>query len=455
MMVARLSMRLSKVVWHEGMHLAPQHFQLQSRYFEDTVHFVTSSLWNFSYGLTACVMDHDALLGGAASVLDARGIFPDGLVFNMPGSDPAPAPRDINSVFSPTAEAHVLCLAVPSVSYNGERSIAVNGDRPEARFSSVPRTVFDENAGSDEQVVQVGRKNFRLLLDSECGPELSALPLARIRRDGSGRFVYDPDYIPPCLDLSASAALMRDLNRLVEMLDEKSAAIRESAPRARGVPAVDARELTAFWFLHTIHSSLPVLRNLLLAKRGHPEELYTEVAKLAGGLCSFSLESRPRDLPRYDHDDLTGTIAALLRHIEKHLNLMLPANCVSIPLERTADYLYRGAIEDTRHLDASRWILSIQSKAGEADVITKSPRLVKVCSHRFIGELVRRAVPGLALTHLPAPPPAVPARPEAQYFGITKAGPCWEHIIETRQVGVYVPGELPDAALELLIVLDT
>jgi len=87
-------------------------------------------------------------------------------------------------------------------------------------------------------------------------------------------------------------------------------------------------------------------------------------------------------------------------------------------------------------------------------VIAKVPQLVKVCSERFVPELVRRAVPGMDLTHLPVPPPAVEAKVEAQYFSITRSGPCWDHIVQTRQVGVYVPGDLPDPLLELHIVLE-
>ena len=40
-------------------------------------------------------------------------------------------------------------------------------------------------------------------------------------------------------------------------------------------------------------------------------------------------------------------------------------------------------------------------------------------------------------------------------FTISKAGPCWEHIIKTREVGVYIPGEFPDAEPELLVAIDS
>ena len=120
-----------------------------------------------------------------------------------------------------------------------------------------------------------------------------------------------------------------------------------------------------------------------------------------------------------------------------------------------AKYFYEGDITDQRCLNRSRWILAVRSSAGEVEVMTKTPQLVKVCSAAFVPELVRRALPGLALTHMPTPPPAVSAKVDFQYFSISKAGPCWDHMVQTRQVGVYVPGELPKPNLELLVVLDS
>ena len=60
----------------------------------------------------------------------------------------------------------------------------------------------------------------------------------------------------------------------------------------------------------------------------------------------------------------------------------------------------------------------------------------------------------MGLTHLAVPPPAIPARVETQYFGISRSGPCWDHIAQTRRVGVYVPGEFPNPEVEILVVLE-
>ncbi len=203
-----------------------------------------------------------------------------------------------------------------------------------------------------------------------------------------------------------------------------------------------------------MNSALAPLRHLWISKRGHPEELYIEMSRLAGALCTFALDSHPNTLPLYDHLHLGETFEALDRHIRLHLETIVPTNCLSIPLTQVADYFYEGEISDTRCFGRSRWIFGIHANIGEAELINRTPQLVKICSSKFVGELVRRAMAGLALTHLPVPPPAVAAKVETQYFGISKDGPFWDHIVQTRRVGIYVPGDLPGAELELLVVLD-
>ena len=75
---------LSRVVWSEGMYLGPHHFQVQSRYFEDSIQFAVSSLWFAAYGVAGLELDAEALRNGTVSLIHARGIFADGLPFNMP-----------------------------------------------------------------------------------------------------------------------------------------------------------------------------------------------------------------------------------------------------------------------------------------------------------------------------------------------------------------------------------
>src|SRR5215471_15964840 len=444
---------LSRVVWYEGMYLGPHHFQVQSRYFEDSTSFATSSLWFAPYGVAGCELDADALQNGTLSLLHARGIFPDGLVFDMPECDTLPPARTIANLFPPTADRMTVSLAIPN-RRPGARNCAISGEAPDARYVSTTRPIHDENTGVDERPVSLGRKNLRLLLDVESAEGLTTLPIARVMRDGHGHFIFDPAFIPPCLQISASESLMLMLRRLIEILGEKSAGMGRTSD-GTSFAEFSSREIASFWLLHAVNSGLSPLRHLWVSKRGHPEELYLEMTRLAGSLCTFAMDSHPREIPLYNHDQLDETFRALDQHIRRHLETIVPTNCVAIPLKPGEKYFYLGEVADQRCLNRSRWILAVRAAAGEVEIITKTPQLIKVCSEAFVPELVRRALPGLALVHMPTPPPAVSARVDFQYFSISKGGPCWDHIVQTRRVGVYVPGELPEVELALLVVLES
>jgi len=434
------------------MSLGPHQFQTQNRYFEDSLEFATSLVHYAPYGLLGVQLDPEALRNGTLSLIHARGLFADGLAFDMPDCDAVPATRGIAEVFPPTREGVVVSLAVPQRKEGG-RNCTLNGDSTGTRYVAESRPFADESSGGDERAVRVGRKNFALLLDVEPAAGLATLPLARIVRDGAGHYALDPAFVPPCLQIAASERLMLLLRQLIEILDEKSAVIGKGGGKSR--PAdFGVREVANFWLLHAINAALAPLRHMWTSKRAHPEELFLELGRLAGALCTFGLDSHPRTLPAYRHEDLGGCFDALYRHIREHLEIIVPTGYISVRLQKIAPSFYEGEIEDARCLGRSRWIFGIASPAGEAELITRTPLLVKICSSRFVGELVKRAMAGLALTHLPTPPTAIPARLEAQYFGISRTGPFWDHIVETRRVGIYVPAELPDPELELLVVLE-
>jgi type VI secretion system protein ImpJ len=448
---------LSKVVWHEGMYLGPHHFQVQSQTFEDLVHFSTSSLWFAPYGVISCKLDPEALQNGMLSLVHARGLFPDGLAFQMPDADAVPPFLNINDLFSATRESLIVQLAVPARRPDGPNCALDSEPSPvELRFRAEMLTLPDENTGRDEKQIQVGRKNIRFVVDGQDTQGLVTLPVARVLRDGSGRFIFDPSYIPPCLQISASERLLVIARTLVDILDEKSASLsRARRATAQGRAGYSSEEIASFWFVHTVNESLSVLRHLSVSERGHPEQLYLEMSRLAGALCTFGLESHPETLPAYNHDDLEKCFGPLNQHIRAHLELVVPSNCVQIPLIAAGRNFRNGDVLDQRCLDRARWILAVRAETGEAEIIAKTPRLVKVCSKDLLPELVKTALPGLPLVHLPIPPSAIAPKVEFQYFGLSRTGSCWEHIVQTRKVGVYIPDDLPGVELELLVVLES
>ena len=442
-------MNLSSVVWSEGMYLGPHEFQVQARYFEDALHFATAALWPSGCGLMGLALDVEALRNGTLNLLHASGIFPDGVPFYVPQADAAPATRAIAQLFPPTKDSLPVFLGLNRYQPGG-RNCAEAPDSVERRYRAESRQFQDETSGGDARAITMRRKNIRFLLETELTPDIVSLPIARVKRDGAGHFVYDPEFIPPCLQISASERLMLTVERLIEILEAKSSSLSHSG----GGGEFSQRDVANFWLKHAVNSGLAALRHLRISKRGHPQEVFLEMSRLGGALCTFALDSHPRTLPRYDHLHPEECFGALDQHIRSHLETIIPTNCVTIPLTAVANCFYEGEITDTRVLARARWIVGLRASVGEAELITRAPQLVKICSAKFVGELVRRAMAGLAMTHLPVPPPAIPAKVEMQYFGVSREGPFWEHIVQTRRVGIYVPGDFPEAELELSVLLD-
>lgn len=446
---------VSKPVWAEGMYLGPHHFQAQSRYFEDSLNFVTMSLWRDAYGFAGLQFDTDALRNGTLALTHARGLFADGLAFDLPGSDSAPPPREFATLFSPVADHLTMHLAVPVSLQEGRNTSLDNNGTAFVRYHSREQAVPDENTGRDEKAIKIGRKNFQLLAEAEVTDQFVSLPVVRIVRDGSGHFEADFSFVPQCLTLSASGYLTGMLRRLIDILDEKSEVFtREQQHQGEFEAGLSARHVAQYWFLHALNSNVSTLRHFLLSKHVHPQELFREMSRLAGALCTFGLEVHPRSLPVYDHGNIGASFEKLDQHIRRHLEIIMPSKAITIPLRPLGNTLYDGEIKDERCVGASRWFLEIRSPIGEADLIARVPQLVKVCSALYVVELVKRAMPGLVLRHVPAPPAEIAAKVESQYFVINRTGPCWETIVQTRKAGVHVPGEITSPEMNLIVLLD-
>jgi type VI secretion system protein ImpJ len=437
------------------MHLGPHHFQAQSAYFEDSLQFAASALWSEPWGLLAFRFDDEALRNGTVALAEARGIFADGLPFQMPEVDSLPEPRHLAGLFPPTTDAMIVSLAVPKRGRGVRTALDEAASNGSARYIAEERTLRDENSGRDEQPVRVGRKNITLLLHTEIDERVEALPVARVVRSTSGGFQYDPTFIPPCLLFSASPRLMEITSRLIEIMQAKASSLsRAGRGAATGATGLSAQQVSAFWFLHAINEGLAPLRHHFYAKHGHPEELYVDLLRLAGALCTFGLNSDPSKLPMYQHVNLTDCFGELDRHIRDHLELVHPSGAIQIQLDPEGNYMWFGRVTDARALGASRWVLGMRARMGEAELIANVPQLVKVCSRTFVPELVKRALPGMSLTHLPVAPPQLSPKVDYQYFLVSRSGPCWEHLMQTKEVGVYVPGEIRNPEFELMVVVE-
>ncbi len=370
---------LSRVVWSEGMHLGPHHFQAQSRYFEDTLWFLNAYLHQEPWGFLHFSIDAAALRNGVATLSYASGILPDGLIFDLPDCDAPPPPLPLDK-FSHRRTARFCSTSAFPRRRNDGTDCNLSGDTS-ARYSAAARTIRDDSFGNGEYNVSFANKNFALLSQSQITDEVVAFPIARIQRDGKGGFLCDPDYIAPCLRIAACENLVVLLHNLAHALEEKIASTRAVRQGSRGFElGTSALDVANYWFIHALSAALPALRNHLQDRRSHPEDVYRDLVRLAGSLGTFAMQARPDEIPPYRHGFLTATFGELDALIRKYLEIVAPSNTVTLDFKRAEQYIYSAPVLDERCLRRARWVFGIRSSIGESTLLRQTPQAVKICS---------------------------------------------------------------------------
>jgi type VI secretion system protein ImpJ len=450
-----------RVVWTKGMFLTPQHFQTQDQFFEEHIQFRFAASNYANWGVTELSVDNEALENGQIRLIKCAGIMQDGESFDMPDADENPPARSVAEHFPPTQTSLDVYLAIPENRLRA-RNVTIPGPRQadssasiSSRYLAETRMVNDDNTGDEEKPVQVARRAFRILFEDEYRDGFSVLRIAQVVRNAAGLPILNPKFIAPCLNIASSTYLSTLLRRQIEILATKSAAL--SGPRReRGklVAEFNASETANFWLLHTVNSYLPELKHIWRVRQGHPEPAYVAMLRLAGALSTFSLESRPENLPDYDHNDLGRCFTQLDDRIRDMMETVIPSKFVTIPLTPRDRFVWGGTVTEDQHLRNSQLFLAVSARMGVDDLIKKVPQLVKVSGQDDIQRLVLNALPGLTLRHTPSPPPAIPMKLDNQYFSINQAGQLWDAILLSRQIAVQAPGEIVDPKMEVIVVLE-
>ena len=443
---------LQPVIWAKGTFLSPQHLQVQDRFVESVLQFRMEALQFRPWGFSKLQINQEALATGAFAVHAAQGLFPDGLPFDIPGSDPAPPVKPLAAYYEAGQTSADIFLAIPDYRVSGV-NVSMRERGMDTRYLAEVASFRDENSGASEKPVQFARKNFRLLVEGEPKGGCVTMPVARVLRTGDS-FQLDAKFAPPLLDFSANDFILSIARRLIEILSAKSSALSGMRrQKNQSLAEFTTADIANFWLLYTMNLHFPHLRHLFETKHGHPEELFRLMLSLASTLTTFSLRLQPRDLPVYDHERLGTCFAELDEKLRDLLETVIPSNYVSLPLKLIRPSIYAASIFEDRFLENTRLYLAIQADMDEAELIQKAPQLIKICSASHIEHLIRQALPGVQLTHVMSPPTTIPIKLNHQYFSLNQSGVAWEAIGRARNIAAYVPGDFQNPQAEVIVLL--
>lgn len=444
-----------RIIWSEGMFMSPHHMQQLDLYHESLVESRLSSVCLYPWGVASLQFDMEALRAGQVSLLEFSGILPDGLAVAFEaGHEESPATRPVEGHFRPTQQLLEVYLGIPKERSDVESYGAAGKLGASPRFSPRSRPVGDLHASTSVIHISFAQRNMKLLFGDEPRDDFDALKIAELARDKSGSLVLVDHYIPPCLRIDASPYIMSELRSLLRLIVSKQ---RQIATRRRHRDESSLEftpsDVTLFLELHALNGVIPFLSHVIEAGNMRPHELYLMLSRLGGQLCTFSAEADPSVMPPFQFTNLRVTFEELFRRLMELMRAVALEQCITVPLERGADGLYRAKLEDERIDRCGQFLLMVRSEVPEQIIVDQLPKLSKLGSWSEIQGLVQATSQGIPLQVTYRPPPEVPIRPGASYFSLTQdAG--WRNVLREHAVALYLPHPFNSSqtSVELLAV---
>jgi type VI secretion system protein ImpJ len=226
--------------------------------------------------------------------------------------------------------------------------------------------------GQEEEPMAVARFNLAFRFDHESNDAWQTCAVARLLRDGQGAWRQDPDFVPPMVMFSASNLLRERLvllNRQLRSRRQRLMAMRrESNDRMADFAVAD---VSLFWLLNALNTHARVLTEFERFPARHPEQVWAELARLAGSMLTFSLDRDLDAIPGYDHQVPENTFPPLFELISELLEASLPSRVVAVNMTRQDEQTWKAVLHDIRLREEADFYLSVRSNLPAWQVAEK------------------------------------------------------------------------------------
>jgi type VI secretion system protein ImpJ len=412
----------NKVIWSEGLFLRPQHMQQQERYFERYVELRAGGLRPYAWGFQELELESDLLAIGKLGIKRARGVFPDGTPFEMPGDDPLPPPLDIDSNWRDQIVHLTLPLRSPM---QPDSTWADSGADQMFRYRACETEVRDAS-GSMEGLtaLEVAGMSTRLLPESQPTEGLVRIPVARvIECRADRRVILDEGFMPTALHTEAADRLVTFLSELLGLLHQRGEAL---AGRVAETDRGGAAEIADFLMLQVINRYQPLVAHLAEAPLLHPEALYGRLLELAGELATFTAPGkRAQTFPPYRHEMLRESFEPVIAALRIALSAVLEQSAVPIPLQQRKYGVWVGVVSDPTLLDTATFVLAAKADMKAEDMRRQLPTQSKIGPVEKIRDLVNLQLPGIGMSPMAVAPRQLPYTSGFLYFECDRNSSMW------------------------------
>ncbi|QHB33863.1 type VI secretion system baseplate subunit TssK [Yersinia canariae] len=447
-------MKIYRPLWSEGALLSPQQFQQQSEWESFRSAGVSALASPFPWGAEKVEFDDNLLSSGLIQIRHLRLWLPDGTLVDTLNSDLSPEVRELNSEQLVAQESVTVVLALPlmQTGMSNVQQEASAAERP-LRYREGWVTVPDV-FGSEEESMAVAHFNLSVRYQHENNESWKTCAVTRLVRDGQGGWRQDPTFIPPMALFSASFALRERLVLLNRQLRSRRQRLmsmrRESNERLADFAVAD---VSLFWLLNALNSHARVLTEYERFPARHPEQVWAELARLAGSMLTFSLDSDLDAIPGYDHAEPGNTFPPLFDLITNLLEASLPSRVIALEMSRPDEQTWKASLHDARLREDADFYLSVRSDIPAWQIAERFPALCKAGSPDEVNEIYSAALNGIPLIAVSRVPAALPVRLENQYFALDMESVAAHDMLDQGVCMFYVPSLLGALELELFAVL--
>ena len=350
------------IVWHEGMLLAPQHFQQLNRRHEELLYYHARTLAPYHWGVQHLAFDPVLLVNGKLRVLTLEAIMPDGLVVTHGTGQNG---DDLEIDLTPYAEElKERALTVHLVVAARQRSDQpLNGARDRYQTHGGTRVV-DEITGETE--VHIRRMRPQLRLQVEVSQKYVGFPLAKIRYQSEGFALTS--YVPPVLSVPKDSEIGKMCMSVVQLLKQKSTFLAEQI-RSPSMKMNSPQVLWRHMQIHSMVGALTPFETVLNTSASHPFLLYLTLCGLAGHTAAVGKALVSPDLDPYDHNDLHFSFSQVKAYIERVVQEGIQQTHIAYPFKLRETVYYLPFQEEWF---ARKLVLGVRGGSGmtEKDVIT-------------------------------------------------------------------------------------
>lgn len=316
------------IQWHEGMLLAPQHFQQSNLRSEELLSYHMASTAPFYWGIRRLKIDQALLVGGVLRVLNLEAVMPDGLIAVHEHEQDGPLEIDISGCTEEVRLVPItIHLAVPEIVLSGFKGAL-------SRYESVEgNNTYDSNTGEGE--LQIPRlKPCLTLLNTESPPKkYSSFPLARVSYKEEAFILTD--FVPPILSVPVNSPLGEMGSQIARRIREKAAYLADQSCSPAMTSGSSLLQETKS-MIHSLVSALPQFEAVLNTGLAHPFVLYRALCSLVGQLAYLGNGLVPV-LDSYNHNDLQKNFEQCREYIIRMVEEGVSETYSTIPFQLQED----------------------------------------------------------------------------------------------------------------------